>query len=84
MNTCIGCKYAAWYVTKAGQYRPDGNGRCKYQYKMPPLPVSMYWLSKPKLEMTAINRHIIYDEPCPYYTPKVGINMTIKKLEYYK
>lgn len=45
MKNCTHCKHADWHRTKAGTLHPRGDGMCKYEYKLPPLPASMYWLS---------------------------------------
>ena len=45
MRTCDGCKYADWKRTDARRLHPSGDGKCTYEWKVPPLPQSMYWLS---------------------------------------
>lgn len=46
MKSCIGCVHADWKKTEKGNLHPSGDGRCKYPYVVPPLPASMYWISK--------------------------------------
>ena len=43
MKNCMGCKYAEWNKTKSGRLHPNGEGRCKVEIKIPPLPESMHW-----------------------------------------
>lgn len=43
MKTCTNCKHAEWKRTKSGNLHSSGEGRCKYPWKMPQLPASMYW-----------------------------------------
>ena len=43
MKTCNGCKYAEWKRTDSGRLHPSGDGKCTYEWKLPPLPQSMYF-----------------------------------------
>jgi len=45
MKNCTHCKYADWQRTKSGALHPSGDGKCTFEYKVPVLPQSMYWLS---------------------------------------
>ena len=68
MKNCTGCKYAIWEKTKTGRLHPSGDGRCKYPYKLPKLPASMYWLyCLDRPEGGYINRRIDLKEHCVYY-----------------
>jgi len=44
MKTCLKCRHAAWDLTAAGKLHPSGGGLCRYPWKMPQLPASMYWV----------------------------------------
>lgn len=46
MKSCLHCKHADWKKTAAGKLHPSGDGHCKYPWKMPPLPASMYWIGR--------------------------------------
>lgn len=69
MRNCIDCKYADWEKTKTGRLHPSGDGRCIYQYKVPALPASMYWLgrSDPSPLGGHITRRKELKEHCAYY-----------------
>ena len=68
MKHCLDCKYAEWQKTTAGKLHPSGDGRCKYPWKMPPLPASMYFYSG---ETTPCGGHISrkeeLDKHCVYF-----------------
>jgi len=68
MKTCVGCQYAVWKRTKAGRLHPSGDGRCAYEYKIPALPASMYFIHKPTPCGGLINRHKGLTKPCAYWT----------------
>ncbi len=70
MKTCIGCKYAEWARTKSGRLSPAGYGECKYKWKMPKLPASMYWIGQrePSPSGGYISRKTGLKEDCVYYT----------------
>lgn len=68
MKTCKNCGHASWEKTKAGRLHPNGQGICRYKYKVPKLPNSMYWFSgSPRPCGGHIDRNKIYDDHCPYY-----------------
>ena len=68
MKTCVNCKYAKWRRTSAGKLHPSGDGLCGYEYKIPPLPQSMYWIcNSPKPCGGNINRSEELKEHCAYY-----------------
>jgi len=68
MKTCNGCKYAKWNRSNTGRLSPTGDGICIYEYKIPPLPASRYWIAtKPCIGGGFINRKEEYKEHCPYY-----------------
>jgi len=68
MKDCTKCVYAEWKTTKAGSMHPDGSGRCKFQWKLPPLPGSMYFVGgAPKPVGGWISRHQDLQDHCPYY-----------------
>ena len=71
---CIGCKYADWKRTKNGRLHPSGEGRCRYEMKVPQLPNAFFWmhLSSPELDGGRISRKQTYDTHCPYYVPEGG------------
>jgi len=68
MKTCVGCKNAAWKMSKNGNLHPSGDGRCLYEYKLAPLPVSMCWITLPKPNGGVINRRVNWPEHCVYWT----------------
>lgn len=71
MKTCVGCKHAAWRRTKADKLHPSGEGQCKYEWKMPKLPASMFWVSfdgkAPRPILAHIDRHKTLPDHCVYY-----------------
>lgn len=69
MKTCMECKYAEWDKTKKGRLHPSGDGHCKYTYKVPRLPMSMYWIGKrpPTPSGGSISRREQLRGRCPYY-----------------
>jgi len=69
MKNCTDCKHAEWERTKAGRLHPSGDGRCKYPYKVPPLPAAMYWWGsgRPMISGGHINRREELPEHCPYF-----------------
>lgn len=68
MESCIGCKWADWKKTKNGRLHPSGDGKCMFQYELPQLPASMYWLgtSVPKPFGGHLDRNR-KPKDCPYY-----------------
>jgi len=72
MKNCKGCKYAEWAKTKTGRISPTGNGKCSYEYKVPPLPASMHWLGVPHPVGGYIDRHGELQVHCTYYTREEG------------
>ena len=68
MKTCIGCKYADWNKTKSGRLHPSGEGQCRHDYQLPPLPNSRYWLQSGLVALGGyIERGKVYITDCPYY-----------------
>jgi len=68
MKTCVGCTYAEWKRTKAGRLHPSGDGMCRYKYKVPQLPQSMYWIgNEPSPAGGYINRREKFKDHCAYY-----------------
>ena len=69
MKDCTNCKFADWERTSAGKLHPSGNGQCKYQWVLPALPASMYWIgSGPSLPSGGyINRKKELKENCVYF-----------------
>jgi hypothetical protein len=70
MKTCEGCAFVEWKTTKAGKRHPSGDGRCTYQYKVPPLPQALYWWfdTPPRPSGGYVNRKSEHREHCDYYT----------------
>lgn len=68
MKNCLDCKFALWEHTTAGKLHPSGDGQCQYQWKMPPLPAAMYWISTPQPTGGAINRKRDHKDHCAYFT----------------
>jgi len=68
MKMCKDCKHADWLRTKAGRLHPSGDGRCKYDYKIPPLPQSMYWIHMPHTCGGYINRRKELKDHCVYWS----------------
>lgn len=74
MKNCLGCKYAKWDRTAGGKLHPSGTGRCQYQWKMTPLPASMYFpFISIKLVPSGghISRRQELKEHCTYYLREV-------------
>ena len=68
MKSCKGCKYADWRRTSSGRLHPSGDGECRYPYKVPALPASMYWMGPtPSPCGGFINRRLELKEHCRYY-----------------
>ena len=69
MKSCVGCKHAEWKRTAAGKLHPSGDGDCKYPYKSPPLPASMFWLYGHAYKPLGghINRRRELKDHCTYY-----------------
>lgn len=69
MRKCLECKYADWKKTAAGRMHPSGDGRCTYEWKMPPLPASRYFVGIPPTAMGGyISRGKDLEEHCVYWT----------------
>ena len=66
MKNCTGCKFAKWNKTDAGRLHPSGNGQCVYEYKIPALPASMYWIGYHSPLGGFINRRKELKDHCPY------------------
>lgn len=73
MKNCTDCKHALWDETKAGRLHPKGGGVCKYPWRMPALPQSLYWPGRtaPSPFGGFINRHQELKDHCAYYERKV-------------
>jgi hypothetical protein len=68
MRTCIGCQHADWRKTANGRLHPSGDGQCRYEYKVPALPQSMYWIGRaPEPSGRHISRKDELKDHCAYY-----------------
>lgn len=69
MKNCTDCKHAEWKRTASGKLHPSGDGRCRYPYKVPPLPASMRWYldRAPAIFGGHINRRKWLSDHCAYY-----------------
>ena len=68
MKNCNGCKYAEWKRTDAGRLHPSGDGKCTYEWKMPPLPQAMFFAGfKPRLLGGYISRKRELPDHCAYF-----------------
>jgi len=69
MKNCKGCKFAEWKKTDAGKLHPSGDGKCTYEYKLPPLPACKAWIHAihPYNKHGWINRKTEFQDHCPYY-----------------
>ena len=67
IKTCNGCKYAEWKKTKTGGLSLSGLGSCTYNYKVLPLPQSMYFVASPAIMLNTISRHLELTDHCAYY-----------------
>jgi len=68
MKKCLDCKHAAWKKTAAGRLHPSGDGQCRFEYKIPPLPACRYFIGAwPKPCGGFINRKEELKDHCPYY-----------------
>ena len=69
MKTCNGCKYAEWKLTGIGHLHPSGDGKCTYEWKLPPLPQSMAWVGfgPPNPYMVTISRKRDLPDHCAYF-----------------
>ena len=73
MKNCTHCKHAEWDRTAAGKLHPVGGGKCKYPWKIPPLPASMHWTFGTPLHGGGyINRKEELKEHCVYFSRKDG------------
>ena len=72
MKNCTDCNFAEWSRAKNGRLHPSGDGFCKYPYKLPKLPASMYWLghTEPIPKKRWINRREEFEEHCVYFRRK--------------
>jgi len=78
---CLKCKYAKWHKTKTGRLSPYGTGECEFPYKIPPLPASKYWISKPEPYGGSISRKTKLKIDCPYYEEEpVKCNEAVKQI----
>ncbi|HHT9146506.1 MAG TPA: hypothetical protein ACFYD4_12685 [Candidatus Wunengus sp. YC61] len=68
MKNCNDCKNAVWQKTEKGRLHPSGEGRCNYDYKIPQLPESFYWIiSSPRPSGGQINRREELKGHCVYW-----------------
>jgi hypothetical protein len=67
MKNCTDCKYAEWRRTKSGALHPSGDGKCTFEYKLPPLPASRTWLTRPFASSGFISRREELLDHCPCY-----------------
>lgn len=71
MKDCTNCKYAEWDRTTAGKLHQAGTGKCTYPYKIPKLPVSMFWISGVPVPYGGyISRKEELKDDCVYYGRK--------------
>ena len=69
MKNCTYCAHADWQKTSSGRLHPSGDGNCKYPYKVPELPKSMYWIGgSPTPHGGRINRKEELKDHCKYFT----------------
>lgn len=68
MINCTHCIHAQWKKTVPGRLHPSGDGMCKYPYKLPPLPQSMYWISGGVPLGGFINRRRDLKDHCVYFS----------------
>jgi len=67
MKNCTDCKHAYWQRTAAGKLHPSGAGQCTKEYRQPPLPASMYWITLPYVSGGHINRGEDLKTHCTYF-----------------
>lgn len=69
MKNCTNCKHAEWQRTAAGKLHPSGDGKCTFEYKLPPLPACMWWpaIALPKPSGWLINRRKDMSDHCPHF-----------------
>ena len=68
MKNCMDCRYAAWDKTAAARLHPSGDGKCTYDYEIPVLPASRYWIGRdPNPSGGFINRRKELNDHCAYY-----------------
>lgn len=70
MTDCTHCKWAEWDRTESGRLHPSGDGRCRYPWRMPQLPASMYWIGSrhyPTPSGGYISRKDHLSKDCAYY-----------------
>ena len=67
MKNCLHCKHADWRKTEAGRLHPSGDGHCKYPWKIPQLPASMYFVSEPRACGGFISRKTELKDHCAYF-----------------
>ena len=70
MKNCTHCKYANWHRTDAGKLHPSGAGRCTFEPKIPELPASKYYISRPMIGGGTIRRRKELDDHCAYFLRK--------------
>ena len=70
MKSCLDCKYADWKRTESGRLHPSGDGKCKYEWKSPQLPQSMYWIARhaPSPCGGNIERKKELEDHCAYFS----------------
>ncbi len=71
-HNCEGCKFADWERTTTGRLHPSGDGQCRYNYKLPQLPGSMFWPHDREPEPLGgrINRREKLWHPCGLFQPE--------------
>ena len=67
MKNCTDCVFAEWKRTVSGKLHPSGDGRCTFEYKFPPLPESMHFITKPYVSYGSINRKTELNDHCVYW-----------------
>jgi hypothetical protein len=67
MKYCDRCKYAEWRRTKSGHLHPSKEGECHFEYKIPPLPQSRYFVFQFRVGGGMIKRGELLKDHCAYY-----------------
>lgn len=65
-NNCLNCALADWTLTKSARLHPSGEGKCKFVFKMPELPKSLYFVGGIQVGGGFINRNTP-ETDCPQF-----------------
>jgi hypothetical protein len=69
VKTCKECKYADWDKTAMGRLHPSGDGKCRYQYKIPQAPKAFYFAGGTPVPCGGfINRKQEFKDHCVYWS----------------